>query len=102
MVLLSCSCMYFGPDDAGHKGIFLYKELPTEASIALEHCLQKITPQIMTWGQYAEAAVNIGKRKWYGDDKVEAYQPDFTRCVNHFCMHAGELLVYVNAVSCVS
>jgi hypothetical protein len=36
------------------------------------------------------AAVAIGKRKWYGADKVPSYFPDFTRCVDHFCLHAGE------------
>lgn len=83
--------MYFGPDAEGQKGIFLYKELPTEAGIALEKCLKKITPQIMTWGQYAEAAVAISKRKWYGKDQVPLYVPDYTRCVDHFCLHAGKL-----------
>lgn len=81
--------MYFGPDAEGQKGIFLYKELPTEAGIALEKCLKKITPQIMTWGQYAEAAIAIGKRKWYGKDLVAPYIPDYTRCIDHFCLHAG-------------
>lgn len=84
-----CSCMYFGPDSDGQKGIFLYKELPTEAGIALEKCLKKITPQIMSWSQYAEAAIAIGKRKWYGKDQVAPYMPDYTRCIDHFCLHAG-------------
>lgn len=46
--------------------------------------------QIMTWGQYAEAAYTIARRKWYGKDKVAPYIPDFTRCCDHFCLHAGE------------
>ncbi|WIA36536.1 hypothetical protein OEZ86_007829 [Tetradesmus obliquus] len=83
------NCMYVGPDDAGQQGIFLYKDLPVEAGLALEKCLKKITPQIMTWGQYAEAAVAIGKRRWYGKEAVPLYVPDFTRCVDHFCLHAG-------------
>eukprot|EP00775_Hariotina_reticulata_P002866 gene2866-3158_t len=83
------NCMYVGPDDAGLPGIFLYKELPTEAGLALEKCLKKITPQILTWSQYAEAAVALAQRKWYGKDKVPMYVPDFTRCCDHFCLHAG-------------
>jgi hypothetical protein len=39
--------MYVGPDDVGQQGIFLYKDLPVEAGLALEKCLKKITPQIM-------------------------------------------------------
>eukprot|EP00882_Tetradesmus_deserticola_P010119 GHRQ01010690.1.p2 GENE.GHRQ01010690.1~~GHRQ01010690.1.p2 ORF type:complete len:350 (+),score=137.40 GHRQ01010690.1:525-1574(+) len=84
------NCMYVGPDDAGLPGIFLYKDLPVEAGLALEKCLKKITPQIMTWSQYAAAAVAIGKRRWYGKDKAPLYVPDFTECVDHFCLHAGE------------
>jgi 3-ketoacyl-CoA synthase len=83
------NCMYVGPDDEGLQGIFLYKDLPIEAGLALEKCLKKITPQIMTWGQYAEAAVAISKRRWFGKDKVPLYVPDYTRCVDHFCLHAG-------------
>lgn len=74
-------------------GIFLYKDLPTEAGLCLEKCLKKITPQIMTWGQYAEAAYAIAARKWYGKDKVALYVPDFTRCCDHFCLHAGALVL---------
>eukprot|EP00879_Flechtneria_rotunda_P003637 GHRR01003874.1.p1 GENE.GHRR01003874.1~~GHRR01003874.1.p1 ORF type:complete len:440 (+),score=135.99 GHRR01003874.1:1261-2580(+) len=83
------NCMYVGPDDAGQPGIFLYKDLPVEAGLALEKCLKRITPQIMTWPQYAEAAWAIAMRKWYGKDKVPLYVPDFTHCVDHFCLHAG-------------
>jgi hypothetical protein len=44
-------------------------------------------PQIMTWGQYAEAAVNIvGKR--FGAEWPE-YIPDYTKCADHFAIHAG-------------
>jgi hypothetical protein len=34
------------------------KTLPSEAANVLEKGVRKITPSIMTWGQYAEAAVN--------------------------------------------
>jgi hypothetical protein len=48
---------------------------------------------LQTWSQYAEAAIAIGKRRWYGKDQVPLYIPDFTRCVDHFCLHAGECCV---------
>jgi hypothetical protein len=42
----------------------------------------------MSWGQYAEAAVNIvGKR--FGAEWPE-YVPDYTKCADHFAIHAGE------------
>ncbi len=84
--------MYVGPDASGQQGIFLYKELPTEAGLALEKCLKAVTPQILTWGQYAEAAIAIARRRWYGKDAVAPYVPDFTKCCDHFCLHAGARL----------
>lgn len=82
------NCMYVGPDDAGQQGIFLYKDLPVEAGLALERCLKKVTPQILTWAQYAEAAFAVARRK-YWDSGAPLFAPDFTRCVDHFCLHAG-------------
>jgi hypothetical protein len=52
---------------------------------------------VQTWSQYAEAAIAIGKRRWYGKDQVPLYIPDFTRCVDHFCLHAGERCVLLFA-----
>jgi hypothetical protein len=42
----------------------------------------------MTWGQYAEAAVNIvGKR--FGAEWPE-YVPEYTKCADHFAIHSGK------------
>jgi hypothetical protein len=34
------------------------KTLPSEAAAVLEKGVRKMTPRIMTWGQYGEAALN--------------------------------------------
>lgn len=34
------------------------KTLPSEAANVLEKGVRKVTPRIMTWGQYGEAALN--------------------------------------------
>jgi len=70
----------------------------------------QITPCIMTWSQYAEAGYVAAKSylsSWlYPKSRSEkpekageegaatpeglaAYKPDFTRCVDHFAIHAG-------------
>jgi hypothetical protein len=41
------------------------KTLPSEAANVLEKGVRKITPSIMTWGQYAEAAVNYIQQASY-------------------------------------
>lgn len=51
-------------------------------------CLRTIAPKILTWGQYAEAAVNLFQKTVMGRDLPE-YVPDFTKCMNHFALHAG-------------
>ena len=43
----------------------------------------------MTWQQYGEAAYNKIQKAVSGPDLVPDYVPDFTRCVNHFAIHAG-------------
>lgn len=60
-----------------------------QAAKALEICLRTVTPKIMTWGQYAEAACNIFEKNVLGRS-VDSYVPDYTKCVDHFALHAGE------------
>lgn len=59
------------------------KTLPSEAANVLEKGVRKITPRIMTWGQYAEAAVNYiqqGVAAVAGWKGPATYQPDYTKC----------------------
>jgi hypothetical protein len=62
--------------------------LPAQAAKALEVCLRTIAPKILTWGQYAEAALNLFQKTVMGRDLPE-YVPDFTKCMDHFALHAG-------------
>jgi hypothetical protein len=60
-----------------------------QAAKALEVCLRTVTPKILTWGQYAEAAYNLFEKAVLGRSTGD-YVPDFTQCVDHFALHAGE------------
>jgi len=82
------SCMGWGPDKEGVNGVFLRKDVPIQAAKALEVCLRRIAPRLLTWGQYAEAAYNLFEKQVLGR-QVPEYTPDFTKCVNHFALHAG-------------
>jgi 3-ketoacyl-CoA synthase len=82
--------MSWGPDPDGVNGVYLGKNVVTEAGKALSHCMKSIAPRVMTWKQYGEAAVNYVGKDVMGYDLPE-YQPDFTQGVNHFAIHAGEL-----------
>jgi hypothetical protein len=54
----ACSALNWEPDEEGINGMVITKTLPSEAANVLEKGVRKITPSIMTWSQYAEAAVN--------------------------------------------
>ncbi|MEW5300762.1 MAG: hypothetical protein WDW36_003669 [Sanguina aurantia] len=79
--------LYWGPDKAGHNGMYLSKGLVSTASKAIEHVVRTITPKIMTWKQYGQAAVSIAAKKLGAD--VRDYKPDYTECLDHFLLHAG-------------
>lgn len=49
--------------------MYLGKDVPVQAGKMLEAVISAATPKIMTWGQYAEATVNIMGRKVLGRSK---------------------------------
>lgn len=84
----SYNCMSWGPDAEGVNGVFLGKTLISAAGKAIEEVIRKVTPRIMTWRQYGEAAYEIARQKVMGGPEVN-YMPDFTQCIDHFNIHAG-------------
>lgn len=93
--------VHFGPDEEGYNGLLLSKDLPKYAGKVLERCVRKIAPKIMTWRQYADAAAYCLEKGWRmyvdGNEKpgplLGDYVPDFTRCIDHFALHAGGYVV---------
>ncbi|KAI8468058.1 MAG: FAE1/Type III polyketide synthase-like protein-domain-containing protein [Monoraphidium minutum] len=81
-------CISWGPDEEGFNGVYLGKDVPVQAGKMLEAVIAKATPKILTWRQYATAAVNIIGRKLLGM-QWPRYAPDYTRCIEHFALHAG-------------
>jgi 3-ketoacyl-CoA synthase len=83
------------PDEEGINGMIITKTLPSEAANVLEKGVRKMTPRIMTWGQYAEAAVNYIQTAaaQLSEGRLcsapAPFQPDYTRCADHFLLHAG-------------
>ncbi|EFJ47012.1 hypothetical protein VOLCADRAFT_61822 [Volvox carteri f. nagariensis] len=73
--------MHWGPDAEGINGIYLSKDIIGEAG--------KVRVRlIMTWAQYGEAAVHMVRSRLLGQ-QLPPYRPDYTRCINHFLVHAG-------------
>ena len=55
----------------------------------LEAVIKAITPKIMTWSQYAEAAWFMYQKKVMKNPAYKRYMPDYTKCMEHFALHAG-------------
>lgn len=72
------------------------KALPSEAAKVLDKGVRKMTPRIMTWGQYAAAAAHYAQAAaaYVTNGALCAapagsFQPDYTKCAEHFLLHAG-------------
>ncbi len=62
----------------------------------LEAVIKAITPRIMTWTQYAEAAWFMYNKKVLKNPAYKRYVPDYTKCIDHFALHAGEWCCVIN------
>ena len=71
--------MFYGPDKDGHTGIALTKDIPPEASKAIDKVLRIITPKLLTPGQmldftkhYLKKKLRLGGGKGKGEGKKKA------------------------------
>ena len=64
------------------------------ASVALERNLTALGPLVLPWGEKLKFVAVWLRRCWPGQRaKIKAYMPDFSKAFNHFCLHAGRLLL---------
>eukprot|EP00877_Chromochloris_zofingiensis_P011289 jgi/Chrzof1/6413/Cz18g09230.t1_LCKAS7 len=83
-----CMAWQYVPDEKLY-GVYLAKDVPQQAGVVLTKAFRAIAPKIMTWTQYGEAAYNMFQSQVLGNKDVKPYVPDFTKCVDHFALHAG-------------
>jgi hypothetical protein len=90
------SALNWEPDEEGINGMVITKTLPSEAAAVLDKGVRRMTPRVMTWGQYGEAVLHYSQQALAalsGGRLCAApsgpYQPDYTRCAEHFLLHAG-------------
>ena len=82
-------CINWGPDADGINGVYLGKDVPQQAGKMLEAVIKAVTPKIMTWSQWLQAASVVFQRKTLGWKSVPYFVPDYTSCCDHFALHAG-------------
>ncbi|KAJ9526545.1 hypothetical protein QJQ45_017686 [Haematococcus lacustris] len=83
------SAIHYSPDDQGINGVYLGKNVVTEASRALTKAMWAVGPYVLTPRQKAEFAANWVRRRLLGPQAVAPYQPRFSGAVQHFLLHAG-------------
>eukprot|EP00429_Kryptoperidinium_foliaceum_P007578 CAMPEP_0176025146 /NCGR_PEP_ID=MMETSP0120_2-20121206/12297_1 /TAXON_ID=160619 /ORGANISM="Kryptoperidinium foliaceum, Strain CCMP 1326" /LENGTH=556 /DNA_ID=CAMNT_0017358327 /DNA_START=184 /DNA_END=1854 /DNA_ORIENTATION=- len=99
-------CVYEGEDANGERGVRLSKDIVKVAGKTMEKNLTTLGPQILPLSEQAKVVWSIIVRfsmkslakflKQRGAADMAAkvpimkpYVPDFKRCIDHFCIHAG-------------
>jgi 3-ketoacyl-CoA synthase len=99
-------CVYEGEDSNGERGVRLSKDIVKVAGKTMEKNLTTLGPKILPLSEQAKVVWSILVRltlKWLvklliknGAEDIAAkiriskpYVPDFKRCIDHFCIHAG-------------
>lgn len=82
-------CVYQHPDGEGKIGVELNKDLVGVAARALTVNLGRLGPRILPWSEKLAFAANWAARSLLGQRQIKPYVPDFTRAIDHFCLHAG-------------
>ena len=102
----SYECVYEGEDSTGERGVRLSKDIVKVAGKTMEKNLTTLGPQVLPLTEQAKVVwsiivrytlKSIGKflkSKGHEDAAaklpiVKPYVPDFKRCIDHFCIHAG-------------
>ncbi|KAF5841900.1 FAE1/Type III polyketide synthase-like protein-domain-containing protein [Dunaliella salina] len=87
--LILMEAIQYGPDQDGINGIYLGKNVVSEASRALTKALYKIAPSVLHPVQKLRFAATYAVRKLLGPDAASPYTPNFSGPVQHFALHAG-------------
>jgi len=81
------TAIHYGPDAEGLNGVYLGKNVSTEASRALTKAITAAAPHLMSWRQLLEYGYYQAKRRLHQD--LPPYQPQFNKAASHFMLHAG-------------
>ena len=85
-----CRCIRYSPDDEGINGIYLGKDVVSEASKGLEKAITKIAPKVLGFGQIALFLLTELRRRF--NRKIKPFDPNFDKCLDHVLIHAGRHL----------
>jgi len=81
------ACIRHSPDEDGVDGIYLGKDVVTEASRGLSKALTIIAARVLDIGQILQYVCTQMIRKWV--PRVPEFSPSFGKCLDHVLIHAG-------------
>jgi 3-ketoacyl-CoA synthase len=89
----SMEAVFQKEDDERHVGVQLSKEIPKVAGRALEKNFTALGTRVLPLSEQAKVVFWMFAR-WISktlkfEKKIDPYIPDFTRGLDHFCVHAG-------------
>lgn len=92
-------CVYEDEDENGVRGVRLSKDIVKVAGKTMEKNLTTLGPYVLPISEQVKVVISLGARflfktlgKVFNTQKfpvVRPYVPDFKRCIDHFCIHAG-------------
>lgn len=86
-------CVYEDEDENKCKGVALSKDIVKVAGKTMEKNFRTLGPLILPYAEQAKVGLSMASRayaKYSGAEKLpKVYIPDFTKAVDHFCIHAG-------------
>jgi 3-ketoacyl-CoA synthase len=102
----SYDAVYSTQDEEGEKGVRLSKDIVKVAGRLMEKNLTAIGPKVLSVGEMGKAIVTLVARRashalrrflkargWsklqHAVPEVKVYTPNFSRCVDFYCLHAG-------------
>ncbi|KAG1670362.1 hypothetical protein FOA52_000122 [Chlamydomonas sp. UWO 241] len=88
------NAIHYTPDEDGINGVFLGKDVVTEASRALTRAIRTIGPKVLSTHEklrYAHSAVTrwVGRKTGSPAGNEPEYVPTFSGSLDHFLIHAG-------------
>lgn len=92
-------CVYEAEDENGVRGVRLSKDIVKVAGKTMEKNLTTLGPYVLPLTEQAKVVISLAARfvcktlsKMLNTQKlpvIRPYVPDFKRCIDHFCIHAG-------------
>ncbi|XP_070006647.1 3-ketoacyl-CoA synthase 2-like isoform X2 [Nicotiana sylvestris] len=85
----SYNCIFMEEDEQGHRGISINKDLLYAAMKTIRSNISTVAPLVLPLSEQFRYLMNIIVRRFRTGSKMEPYNPEFSRAIDHFFPHVG-------------